>query len=149
MRLFGKSNESAEAKDRPGTFLLLGVFALIDNDFFQKLGKQILLVRQGKYLDGCYPEQHCKQLRVEDFQHTRVELEEVDLGKLPHMVVDDLRKTALEILKQVDHQGSTTSEVELSRILTGSFFVQLADEVKQKADQVVFKWLIVWLVHHK
>lgn len=54
--------------------MLLVIFRLIDGNFSKKLGKQILLVCQVKYLDGCYPEQHCKHLRVEDFQHTRVEL---------------------------------------------------------------------------
>jgi hypothetical protein len=62
-------------------------------------------------------------LRVEDFQHARVELDEVDLGKLPNVVVDGLWETALEIFEEVGHQSSAASEVKLSRILTGSFFV--------------------------
>lgn len=65
------------------------------------------------------------------------------------MVVDSLRETSLEVFKEIGHQGSATGEVKFSRILTWSFFVQLTDEVEQKTDQVVLKWLIVWLVDHK
>lgn len=149
MWLFRESQESAETEDGPGAFMLLFILAFIYGDFPQELGQQVLLVGQVKYLNGRHPKQQRKQLGVEDFQHARVEFEEVDLGELPDVVVDGLGQAALEVFEEIGHQGSAAGEVQLSRIFAGAFLVEFTDEVEQQTNQVVLQWLVVWLVDHK
>lgn len=113
---------------------LLLLLRLVECDFLEERGEHALLVGFGEGLDGAVQGSSARSWDA--------------CAKLLDVDVGGFGERALDFLKQVSHECGAADEVKLAGLLIGALLVHIAEEIEEKADDVVVEEIKIGLAAH-